>query len=160
MYKLSADCAQRVGAEPMADDLGPERYAPRFRRSSERENDLNQPPADDVEGKIKQLVRREFPLVQPQSTENGANKNSLHASLNALLGRLAEDALADIDRVIRDLENVRDMLRSEGERVNREIAGYASLNHAAATAMKVISDSMKQWKGHPNQKPESGLESD
>jgi hypothetical protein len=42
------------------------------------------------------------------------------------------------------------MLRSEGERVGREIAGYASLSHAAMTAMKVIGDSLMQWKRAPN----------
>jgi hypothetical protein len=37
-------------------------------------------------------------------------------------------------------------LRNEGERVSREVAGYASLSHAATTAMKVFADSIKQWK--------------
>jgi len=45
---------------------------------------------------------------------------------------------------------VRDMLRNEGERVTREIAGYASLSHAAMTAMRVIGDSLKQWKDGPS----------
>jgi hypothetical protein len=42
------------------------------------------------------------------------------------------------------------MLRSEGERVSREIAGYASLSHASMTAMRVIGDSLKQWKDGPS----------
>jgi len=42
------------------------------------------------------------------------------------------------------------MLRNEGERVSREVAGYASLSHAAMTAMKVIGDSLTQWKSSPN----------
>jgi hypothetical protein len=42
------------------------------------------------------------------------------------------------------------MMRNEGERVSREIAGYASLSHAAATAMKVITDSLTQWKSVPD----------
>jgi hypothetical protein len=37
------------------------------------------------------------------------------------------------------------MLRSEGERVQREISGYASLSQAAMTSMKIIADSMAQW---------------
>jgi hypothetical protein len=54
--------------------------------------------------------------------------------------------MEEIDRVIRELESVRAMLRNEGERVSREVAGYASLNHASMTAMKVIGDSIQQWK--------------
>ena len=34
--------------------------------------------------------------------------------------------MEEIDRVIRDLESVRDMLRTEGERVSREIKGYVN----------------------------------
>jgi hypothetical protein len=57
--------------------------------------------------------------------------------------------MEEIDRVILELQGVRDMLRSDGERVSREIAGYASLSHAAMTAMKVIADSLTQWKSTP-----------
>ena len=58
-------------------------------------------------------------------------------------------SMEEIDRVILELQGVRDMLRSEGERVSRELAGYASLSHASMTAMKVIGDSLKQWKDAP-----------
>jgi NifU-like protein involved in Fe-S cluster formation len=71
--------------------------------------------------------------------------------LNALLRRLTGDSLEEIDRVVRDLESVCDMLRNEGERVTRELASYASLSHSALMAMKVLSDSVKQWKNDPNQ---------
>jgi hypothetical protein len=43
------------------------------------------------------------------------------------------------------------MLRNEGERVQREISGYASLSQAAMTSMKIIGDSMAQWKSHSPQ---------
>jgi hypothetical protein len=58
--------------------------------------------------------------------------------------------MEEIDRVIAELQTVRDMLHKEGDRVSREIAGYASLSHAAMTAMKVIGDSLTQWKSAPN----------
>ncbi|MGA9195466.1 MAG: hypothetical protein WB037_10280, partial [Pseudolabrys sp.] len=63
--------------------------------------------------------------------------------------RVSGASLEEIDRVIRELEGVREMLRIEGERVSREIASFATLNHSATTAMKVISDSLKQWKETP-----------
>src|ERR1019366_3899370 len=66
------------------------------------------------------------------------------------IGRVAGGSMEEIERVIRELESVREMLRNEGERVSREIAGYASLSHAATTAMKVIADSLKQWKDAPD----------
>jgi hypothetical protein len=52
----------------------------------------------------------------------------------------------DIDSVIRELESLRAMLLNEGERVSREVAGYAGLSHASTTTMRAIFDSIKKWK--------------
>jgi hypothetical protein len=41
---------------------------------------------------------------------------------------------------------VRDFLRSEGDRVQREISGYATLSQTAMASMRVISESMAQWR--------------
>ena len=71
-------------------------------------------------------------------------------NLNVLIRRVSGASMEEIDRVILELQGVREMLRSEGERVGREIAGYASLSHAAMTAMKVIGDSLTQWKNAPS----------
>jgi len=54
--------------------------------------------------------------------------------------------MEEIERAILELQGMRDTLRSEGERVSREISGYANLSHASITAMKVFADSIKQWK--------------
>jgi hypothetical protein len=79
--------------------------------------------------------------------------------LNSLIRRVSGASMEEIDRVILELQGMRDMLRNEGERVSREIAGYASLSHAAMTAMKVIADSLKQWKEGPNAPIERGRRS-
>src|SRR2546421_2657392 len=42
--------------------------------------------------------------------------------------------------------NVRDFLQTEGERVQREIASYAQLSQVAMTSVKIIAESMSQWK--------------
>lgn len=67
-------------------------------------------------------------------------------NLNELIRRVAGASIEEIDRIILELQDVRDMLRNEGERVSRNLAGYASLNHASMTAMKVVGDNLKQWK--------------
>jgi hypothetical protein len=67
--------------------------------------------------------------------------------------------MEEIDRVILELQGVRNMLHNEGERVSREIAGYASLSRSAMTAMKVIGDSLKQWKDDPNAPTNQGRRS-
>lgn len=67
-------------------------------------------------------------------------------NMNELIRRVAGASTEKIDRVILELQGVRDMLRNEGERVSREIAGYESLNHASLNAMKLVNDSLRQWK--------------
>jgi hypothetical protein len=116
----------------MAEESGPENYAPPDRRALENGSD----------------VERIAFLRQQRSHANSANDPA--AQLNAVVNRVASASLEEIDRVIRTLEGVRDMMREEGERVSREVAGYASLSHAAVTAMRVMADSIKEWKDGPN----------
>ena len=72
--------------------------------------------------------------------------DSSEANLDALLDGIASPSLNEIDRIIHDLENVREILCKEGERVAREIIYYASLSRASMSAMKVISKCTEQWK--------------
>jgi hypothetical protein len=108
--------------------------------------------AQEVEGDIREFVRRDvsvFRRVRPDGGGEIAADN-----INTLIQRVAGQSIGEIDHVIGELSRVRDMLRSEGERVQREISGYASLSQAAMTSMKIIADSMAQWKPdaqQPNQ---------
>ena len=106
---------------------GPETYAPPDRR----------PPAQPYD------VRIELPLTQ---TEAGQSNDRPVGNLEVLIRRIAGASMDDIDSVIRELESLRAMLRNEGERVSREVAGYAGLSHASTTAMRAIFDSIKKWK--------------
>ena len=130
----------------MAEKSGPEKFAPPDRRPPEKLIDVDQAAANAFEGEIREFVRRDVSFLHPRRSEVDAANGPPAENLNALIQRVAGDSMDEIDRVIRELESVRDMMRNEGERVSREIAGYASLSHSAATAMKVIADSIHQWK--------------
>ena len=103
------------------------------------------------EGEIREFVRRDGSLARRARGDVEQNPDPAVAdNLNALIKRISGSSMEEIDRVILELQGVRDMLRNEGDRVSREIAGYASLSHASMTAMKVIGDSLNQWKnGQP-----------
>jgi hypothetical protein len=73
--------------------------------------------------------------LRPQTNEAG--------QADALIRRMAGTAMDEIDGVIRELESVRERLRSEGERVNREIANYADLTRAAISAVRDISANIR-----------------
>ena len=122
---------------PLED--GPERYAPPDRR----------PPEDRA------AVEKVVTLLAKQRPEASAESASTTEHLDVMIRRIALDSVTEIGRVIRDLENVSDMLRNEGERINREVNGYASLNRAATATMKVIIESLKQWKERPSQNKEA-----
>ena len=134
----------------MAEKSGPEKYAPPDRRPPEKLNNIDQTTANAVEGEIREFVRRDVSFLHPRRSEVDAANDPAAENLNAVVRRVAGDSMEEIDRVIRELESVRDMLRNEGVRVSREVAGYASLSHAAVTAMKVFADSIKEWKDGPD----------
>jgi hypothetical protein len=111
---------------------GPDVYAPPDRRAPEGPNH-----------------GARVAVLRPQTAERSPSNDQSTANLDAFVGRIAGMSMDEIDNVIRDLESMREMLRNEGERISREIAGYASLSQASRTAMEVISDSLKVWKDSP-----------
>ena len=140
----------RLGAHKLRPEKsGPDQSAPRHRRPLEKQSDVDQAAATAFEGEIREFVRREVSLRHRQRSDAYTGNDLAAENLNALIGRVASASIEEIDRVIFELQSARDMLRSEGERVNRELAGYARLNHASMTAMKIVGDSLKQWKGAP-----------
>jgi len=129
----------------MAEKSGPEKFAPTDRRSPEKLIDVDQAPATAFEGEIREFVRRDVAFARRQRGEADTGVDPAADSLNTLVRRIAGASMEEIERVILELQGVRDTLRSEGERVSREISGYANLSHASITAMKVIGDNLKQW---------------
>ena len=111
--------------------------------------------ANEVEGEIREFVRRDVSVFRRGRPETGEPA----ADINSLIQRVSGASLIEVERVINELTQVRDMLRSEGERVQREIAGYASLSQAAMTSMKIIADSLAQWRPNappPHVRPRNG----
>jgi hypothetical protein len=137
---------------------GPEAFAP-VRRTPQKLGDVDQAAATVFEGEIREFVRRDVAYLHRQRNDAEPAGEAVSDNLNALIRRVSGASMEEIDRVILELQGVRDMLRNEGERVSREIAGYASLNHASMTAMKVIGDSLRQWRDAPHTPPNPGRRS-
>src|ERR1700757_1483175 len=105
---------------------GPEIYAP-SRKSPERPADVDQVTATAFEGEIREFVRRDIAHLRRQRPEDSAPE-PVSDNLNGLIRRVSGASMEEIDRVILELQAVRDLLRTEGERANREISSYASLS--------------------------------
>lgn len=143
--------AEKLGPEkPASERTGPDKYAAE-RRTPERLSDVDEAAANAFEGEIREFVRRDVSFLRRPRTDAA---DPAADNLNALIQRVAGASMEEIDRVIAELQTVREMLRSEGERVSREVNGYASLGHASMTAMKVIADSLTQWKSAPGKNGE------
>jgi hypothetical protein len=100
------------------------------------------------EGEIREFVRRD---VAPWRRRGEGGGESTSENVNHLVQRVAGASMTEIDNVIVELQTVREILRQEGERVQREVSGYANLSQAAMASMKIIAESMAQWRGTMNQ---------
>ncbi len=144
---------ERLDADKLGTDKsGPEKFAPANRRAAapEKLSDVDQAAANAFEGEIREFVRRDVSFIRRPRSESEPAADPVTENLNSLIRRVSGASMEEIDRVILELQGIRDMLKAEGDRVSREIAGYASLSHASMTAMKVIGDSLTQWKSVPS----------
>jgi hypothetical protein len=146
---MTAIRPERLGLDQsVPEKTGPEQFAPKS-GVPEKLGEVDQAATTAFEGEIREFVRRDVATLRRQRNEGDGAADPAAENLNALIRRVAGASMEEIDRVIHELQGIRDMLRSEGERVSRELSGYASLSHASMTAMKVIGDSLKQWKDAP-----------
>src|SRR5262245_31906986 len=105
------------------------------------------PTTSEFEGEIREFVRKDVAPWRKRPERSERTEPSAEAeSVSMLVQRVAGASIGEIDNVIEELRSMREFLRSEGERVQREIAGYASVSQTAAASMKVIADSMAQWR--------------
>ena len=106
------------------------------------END--QPVEPEVEGEIREFVRREVATNPGRQPENESEQ--VANNLNSVLQRVSSTSVQEIDKLITELQMLRDKLQSEAARVQREIVEYATLSQAALQSTKIIAESLTQWK--------------
>jgi hypothetical protein len=108
--------------------------------------------ASEVEEGIREFVRNDIaylrrpPIVSPDTAPMDSNAEATVNNVNSLIQRVAGTSLAEIEKLISELESLRDLLHAEGQRVQREISGYAQLSHAAMKSTRMIADNVTQWK--------------
>ena len=120
--------------------------------STETEVDSSLAAASEVEAGIRDFVRNDIAYLR-RPASSGASDTPVDStaettvtSLNSLIQRVAGTSLAEIENLIGELESLRDLLHAEGQRVQREISGYAQLSQAAMKSTRMISDNVAQWK--------------
>jgi hypothetical protein len=114
--------------------------------------DPNLAAVSEVEAGIRDFVRNDVAYLR-RSPSMLATEPALDASaeatvnnVNSLIQRVAGTSLTEIENLVSELESLRDLLHSEGQRVQREISGYAQLSQAAMKSTRMIADNVAQWK--------------
>jgi hypothetical protein len=107
-------------------------------------SDLDQATETAVEGEIREFVRRDVATLRrtPEAESEVVANN-----ISTLLQRVAGSSVGEIDRLISELQTLRELLQAEGARVQREITEYAHLSQSAMQSTKIITDSLAKWKG-------------
>ncbi|MDN4983607.1 hypothetical protein KUL72_33185 [Bradyrhizobium arachidis] len=116
--------------------------------------DSNLAAVTEVEAGIRDFVRNDIAyLRRPAAATTATDAPPLDPSaeatvtnVNSLIQRVAGTSLAEIENLISELESLRDLLHAEGQRVQREISGYAQLSQAAMKSTRMIADNVAQWK--------------
>jgi hypothetical protein len=83
------------------------------------------------------------PILQPSQPQLG---NEPVNNINSLIQRVAGTSVTEIEHLIGELEGLRELLHAEGQRVLREISGYAQLSQAAMKSTRLIAENVSQWK--------------
>jgi hypothetical protein len=160
---IRARCNANTGEWPMNATI-------RSEKIESTEVDSNLAAVSEVEAGIRDFVRNDIAYlrrpapgiqssgeVTPESKVEAKPEVKLEAKLeptqeatvnnvNSLIQRVAGTSLAEIENLIAELEALRDLLHAEGQRVQREISGYAQLSQAAMKSTRMIADNVTQWK--------------
>ncbi len=118
--------------------------------SSEPE-DANLAAVTEVEAGIREFVRNDIaylrrPAALAVESGSDASAEATVTNVNSLIQRVAGTSLSEIENLIGELESLRELLHAEGQRVQREISGYAQLSQAAMKSTRMIADNVAQWK--------------
>jgi hypothetical protein len=106
--------------------------------SSRGTSEVDKPEELDVEGNIRELVRRDNTAIRQAASESEAAANNL----STLMRRVSGTSTREIDNLISELRILREKLQADGSRVQRDIEEYAALNQSVIQLTKIISDGM------------------
>jgi hypothetical protein len=96
---------------------------------------------DIIESETRDLV----PSAAP------TRKSETEVEIAPLVQKIAATSIAEVEKMIGELQAAKDFMESEGERVQREAERYTTLTQMASASVKIISDTVAGWReaGHP-----------
>jgi hypothetical protein len=80
------------------------------------------------------------------------------AEIAPFIQKRGATSVVEIERLIAELQEAKDHLQSERERIEREMVHYTNLTQMASPTAKIISDAVSQWHPARNQEKSSRSE--
>lgn len=108
--------------------------------------EMDKSPEVEVEGNIRELVRRDTNTLRHAEGDS----ELAASSLSSLLRRVSGNSAREIDNLIGELRILRDKLQADSSRVEREIVEYAALSQSVIQLTKIIADGVTQVKRVPD----------
>ena len=109
-------------------------------------------PASEIEGNIRELVRRDTTAFRQAESDSEMAANNL----STLLRRVSGNSAREIDNLIGELQVLRDKLQADSDRVERDIVEYAQLSQSVLQLTKIIAEGVTQVKKVPDAPSISG----
>ena len=78
-------------------------------------------------------------------------KTETDADIAPIVQQVGAPSIAQIERLIGDLQEAKSFLASEGERIQREMVRYIKFTRMTSASVKIIFDTLSGWRqaGHP-----------
>lgn len=124
-------------------------------KSEQTDEDKNLAAVSEVEAGIRDFVRKDVAYLRRSpststaastETPTDASAEAAVGSVNNLIHRVAGASLSEIETLIAELEGLRTLMHNEGQRIQRELAGYAQLGQTAMKSTRMIADNLAQWR--------------
>jgi hypothetical protein len=106
---------------------------------------IDKPPGSTDTDKSSEMKVGENIHAPANTQDDGISANDL----GTLLRRVSESAIREIGDLIDELERLRKKLKTDGDRVRRDVEEYAELSQRVMQLTSIISDSVKNLPGAP-----------
>jgi hypothetical protein len=124
-----------------------------YPRTNRTTAEVSEADSSSAENRRKTILRE---LTRRDDLQGSAEEEAIEATaapvaaeaptaipdVSSVIQRVSGVSVAELDKAISDLRQLRDYLHGEGERMHREMSNYLRLSQAARGSTKVISEAM------------------
>jgi len=79
-------------------------------------------------------------------TKRSAVAGDSSETFGELVQKMGATSIGEIEKLISDLQVARNYLKAEADRIHQDIARYAHLSDTASASVKIITESLGQWR--------------